>query len=101
MEIPSPKAKFVEDKDAVAKHQRLVDDPLTRRALDVTLAQIVESMGDSNEPTALPNYYRIQGAKQFRKVFLQLADPIPTGGEKRYRDGLDPSAETYIAPKRQ
>lgn len=99
MPLQTPKQKFLANKDAVAKLQRIVDDPFVEDALAVALLEYVESLSDSNDPVALPNYYRIQGAKAFRRLFLRLTD-VPEKADTRQRDVLNPSAETYIAPPR-
>lgn len=75
MQVLSPKQKLVSDSAVVKQWHQIVDSSFFIEMSEKALMDYIESVGDMNESTAIANYYRIQGARLFRKRLLTFADP--------------------------
>ena len=78
---PTPKARFLESKDNIAAHHKLLDERATERGIDFALMQYARELAD-NPPNDMTNcaahWLRLQGAHDFVKVLKTLAEvPAP------------------------
>lgn len=91
--IQSPKERFLQDGSAVHAHHNVVDSSATVASLDFAMLQLVERYSRDNGPTAVLNFHRLQGAKDFISIWLTLGDQ-PKPGEDRPRSDqlIDPDA---------
>lgn len=89
MKVQTPKQKLASDKDAIQKWQAIVDNSFFDEMSERVLSDFIESMGEAGEVNAVAAYYRIQGARQYRKRLLTFADPPETRKLSRF-DMLEP-----------
>lgn len=99
MKVQSPREKLLADKASVTRWQQLADNSFFVEMTERALVEFMERLGDANDPGALANHYRLQGARAYRRLLLQFADPAETP-RARASDRLEPDAERYVAPPR-
>lgn len=74
---PSPKARFLANKDFVNKHHDLIQSPEFQRGLDYALLEMQRRLADRNPQTtqdAMGAYYEAKGATDFVKLLKNLAE---------------------------
>lgn len=81
----TPKKDFQGKKQFADAHRELVVSTQFREALNASLLEYVSSVSGSPPEDAAANYYRIQGAREFVQVLLNIAEqaksppsPLPT-----------------------
>lgn len=84
----SPKDRFLKSTDARA-HLDLVANPVFHHALESALSEMQLSVAKSSDPAA--NWHRLEGAKQFVEILLNLADPPKARRRGLPRENLEPT----------
>lgn len=92
----TPKQSFLGNKELVAAHARVVEQPSFQQACNLVLLQYMQAMpnglSDFSSATALAhasaasaNYYKLEGARQFLTLLLTIHEPPPRANvaEKR------------------
>jgi hypothetical protein len=70
-----PKKLFYAQADARNFHAELVTKPIFHLSLETALAQQAIEQGGAIDPnSAVANHYRIQGAKDFCRILLNLVE---------------------------
>lgn len=76
--IKSPRQLFQENPDAVKEHAAMVDKSITARSLQVAFAELCWNLPPAdNVNTSWAANARRQGAQEFIRIFLGLADQQP------------------------
>ncbi len=87
---PSPKQRFHESNDNLAKHHKLVDAPEYQRGIDYALLQFQADLavrcGDASNAHIMG--IKLSGVLEFLEVLKRLADPPYVPPEPRHRDHL-------------
>ncbi len=81
----TPRARFIQNKDAVIQHSKLLDNPQFRASADVALAEHTRAIvslansqdlaGAGAQQAAAASFHMISGAHQFIEVFERLSEP--------------------------
>ena len=73
--MSSPKQRFQESKEGMVFWSELVAKSTFLRGLDMALLQLQNEMPDSDDPvTAAARFQRLNGAKRFRAILIDLAE---------------------------
>jgi hypothetical protein len=73
--IPTPKAKFVAQKELVNRHFEMVASESFQAASTATLLQFLAEAPSNVDPTAAAqNYNRLIGARDFLNKLIQIGD---------------------------
>lgn len=92
-EHSSPKRRFQSDPDRIRAHLAVVEQPFVATTLDVALQQLIHEYGDQPLHEAGRHYDRLQGAKDFVRTWLSLADPTPTAPDRKIGARLHPDPQ--------
>lgn len=87
---PTPKARFQESNDNIAKHHKLVDSTEYQRAIDFSLLEYQKnlSMNASDPNAAMTMGVKISGVLEFLTVMKQLGDPPQVYDRRPPKDNL-------------
>ena len=75
----SPKKRFMENLIAAKIHRDLVTDESFLKAIESSLLQLqaeLPKVGAGDMATAAANHYRMDGAREFVRVILNLAETV-------------------------
>lgn len=70
----SPKTRFLLDQPAVSQHLELTVKDSFLHALDMAMLELVHNIGCPVAADAVANGYRIEGAKEYRRILENLAE---------------------------
>lgn len=83
MILPSPRERFLQDKNAAKIHAATMSNVLFERASDAAMLQFGLNLPvAADAAVASANHYRMQGAQRFLMELMTLGDPIPTLPDK-------------------
>lgn len=86
--IRHPRERFIEDKALALSHAELCVNGGFIRAVDAALLQYIRDMPSATDAhRSVTNSAKIEGANEFIKVLMTLADPPPQR-QKRPTDNL-------------
>lgn len=75
---PTPKSEFLKDPEAVKAHHVLVENPLLRRSIEVTLMEMSRQICNNCPPDNMGGcaaaHLRMLGAQDFIALFMNLAE---------------------------
>lgn len=86
--IRSPRERFIEDKAQALSHAELCVNGSFVRAVDAALLQYIRDIPPASDAhRSVTNSAKIEGATEFVRVLMTLADPSPPN-RKRPSDNL-------------
>lgn len=72
----TPRERFLLDKVAVKRHLDIADDSFVERTMEVALSEMLWRDTARNGPEALYQRYKLEGAKEFIRIWQTLGERI-------------------------